>query len=638
MCETHRGEEAVELRIHGIGGPSAESVLARADPAETPRPGSIAYSVWRSQPFARSSVRSIPQHPDVAIYHWAPLTSGSRFFALWPILLPFTLVNVAGWMLPRPAPTRRSRLRVALGRSVVTLLGSVLTVSVVFWLVWLGQVIALQPALADGRFEWVRAAGWIGSLAAIGVIVLAATHTAAGFERFPPNEVSEPRIRSSERHRLASPSFFRDGREHSLRWRWHVSVVVVSLSVGGWLVFGADDSTEVWTSLGTACALIGATQIGLLLLLLVLTGRGAINRVRCQPSAPALVGCFSAAAIGSLLVGGLSVAGAIVVVGIGGIPVGRATTTFDVFGWSVFVLLLAGVAAAMVRLTVKLDCERSDPPVLGSFKAHVLARVATIPRTLDVAVAAMATCLVFGGGIALVLRWKDAGDATWVLTPSATVTLGRLTVVALVGFMVLTVWRKRADAASLRRVGNVWDILTFWPRTYHPFAVRPYAERAVPELQLYLQQSRRSGEPLTVVAHSQGSVLAYAALAPGAAPGNHLGGDLLTGVRLVTVGSPICALHARWFPAHFGPEETKVLHDALTTHGNGWVNAYRYTDHIGRSMFVGDDSVDDHALADPPHRGRPLAGHRDYWTDPRVEALARLPSEPQPTGSQKGVR
>jgi hypothetical protein len=627
----------MELRIHGIGGPSPESVLVSADPATSPRPGTVAFAVWRSEPSARSSVRSFPQRPEVAVYHWAPLTSGSRFFALWPLLLPFTLLNVAGWMLPRPAPTRPSQARVAVARGVVVVLGWVLTVAVVCWFVWVGQVIALQRAPADGtggNFGLMRAAGLGGSVAAIGVVVLAATYTAAGFERFSFGRSNEPLLRPKDRRRLDSLDFFRDGREHALRWRWHALLVVAGLAVCGWFVIDADDPVDVRSDLGDACAVVSAVQVGLLLVLMVSSGRGTLRRVRGRPTAPALLGSFSVAAIGSLLVGGLCVAGAIVFVGFGGIPAGRATIAFDVFGWSVAALAVVAAAVALLRLRTSLDAEQADPPVLGSVAARFRARVATIPRTLDVAVAAMALCLVVGGVAAIALRWDDAAEGSWTLRSTPPVVLGRLTVVALVGFMVSTVWRRRVDAASLRRVGNVWDVLTFWPRTYHPFAVRPYAERAVPELQLYLRQAVPSGEPLTIVAHSQGAVLAAAALAPFAVPqpstlansSPDSGPDStpahpLTGVRLVTLGSPLRVLYARWFPAHFAAVEFDELHGALQQHGRGWVNVHRHTDHWGGPTFAGDAAVDDHTLADPPERGRPLAGHGGYWGDPLVEAL-----------------
>ncbi|MFN2488801.1 MAG: hypothetical protein ABR529_03490, partial [Actinomycetota bacterium] len=66
--------------------------------------------------------------------------------------------------------------------------------------------------------------------------------------------------------------------------------------------------------------------------------------------------------------------------------------------------------------------------------------------------------------------------------------------------------------ASRRLVGNLWDVLTFWPRWHHPFAVRPYSERTVPKLQHRLAHPTKWGHPVVISAHSQGTVLAAAAL------------------------------------------------------------------------------------------------------------------------------
>lgn len=46
----------------------------------------------------------------------------------------------------------------------------------------------------------------------------------------------------------------------------------------------------------------------------------------------------------------------------------------------------------------------------------------------------------------------------------------------------------KASSTAGRILGNVWDVLTFWPLRYHPFAVPPYAERAVPELRHRLRR------------------------------------------------------------------------------------------------------------------------------------------------------
>ena len=82
----------MELRVGGIGGPSPESIL-QCDAASV-------VPTWRSEHLARSMVRHNAGDFATHVYDWRPLTSGSRSFAIWPLLLPFTLLNVAGWMGP----------------------------------------------------------------------------------------------------------------------------------------------------------------------------------------------------------------------------------------------------------------------------------------------------------------------------------------------------------------------------------------------------------------------------------------------------------------------------------------------------------------------------------------------------------
>ncbi|MEZ5203036.1 MAG: hypothetical protein R2701_01215 [Acidimicrobiales bacterium] len=220
--------------------------------------------------------------------------------------------------------------------------------------------------------------------------------------------------------------------------------------------------------------------------------------------------------------------------------------------------------------------------------------------------------------------------------------------------MVLSLYRTRFSRAQMRKVGGAWDILSFWPRGFHPFAVRPYTTCAVAQLRelVFTDSLVPAGEPITVVAHSQGTILAVAALASGggATPDR-------PGLRLVTVGSPLRALYQSAYPRYFDDALVDVLDATLGSDG-AWINAFRFTDGIGRTVFgeeaafgaverdkpsaavedpAGAWSIRplegshpakrprrvDLALADPATTQAPVQGHNDYWEDPRVRAVVR---------------
>ncbi len=99
--------------------------------------------------------------------------------------------------------------------------------------------------------------------------------------------------------------------------------------------------------------------------------------------------------------------------------------------------------------------------------------------------------------------------ATWKsLVPAASWIGSLLPLAALV-----TMYRSFRDPGTRRRVGVLWDILTFWPRWFHPLAPPPYSARAVPELGIRLQRLTDEGARVVISGHSQGSVLAVASLA-----------------------------------------------------------------------------------------------------------------------------
>ncbi|MEU5162755.1 hypothetical protein AB0G74_24535 [Streptomyces sp. NPDC020875] len=215
------------------------------------------------------------------------------------------------------------------------------------------------------------------------------------------------------------------------------------------------------------------------------------------------------------------------------------------------------------------------------------------------------------------------------------------------GFLLFVTWGRRAyrDPSARRTIGILWDVGTFWPRAAHPFAPPCYAERAVPDLtwrmSTWTERTRSSGGRLVISGHSQGSVLAAAAVW-------QLRPEVRSRVALLTYGSPLERLYGRWFPAYFGPEALAALRDE--THC--WTNLWRHTDPIGGPVLVPEGArpaPDRPALLDPVAYGRsarrplpePILGHSDYQADPafaaaRTELLRLIPGVPRQPGPGRG--
>lgn len=221
------------------------------------------------------------------------------------------------------------------------------------------------------------------------------------------------------------------------------------------------------------------------------------------------------------------------------------------------------------------------------------------------------------------------------------------------GFILFVTMGRRAyrDASARRTIGILWDVGTFWPRAAHPFAPPCYAERAVPDLTWRMcTWTERTGGRLVISGHSQGSVLAAAAVW-------QLPPTTRRRVALLTYGSPLERLYGRWFPAYFGPKALRGLSGELDC----WRNLWRRTDPIGGPMLItpeqhGDGGCDDpsdvdrEALKDPLVYGRsksrplpePINGHSDYEADPlfaeeRAALLDRLaPAVPRQSQGSSG--
>jgi hypothetical protein len=220
------------------------------------------------------------------------------------------------------------------------------------------------------------------------------------------------------------------------------------------------------------------------------------------------------------------------------------------------------------------------------------------------------------------------------------ITIAGLVLPALMAF-VYSAWN---DPTRRRTIGVLWDVGTFWPRSYHPLSPPCYTERAVPELQRRMWWLHDNEGQVLLVAHSQGAVLATAALVqPGCRPKDDH-------PALITFGSPVCKLYSWGFPAYVGSELLIPLEPAGTGRLNAWRNFYYPTDPIGGPVApglsaAGSDPVDTEFL-DPAEcyyvygQAPPSAqGHSGYWSDPRVwSVINHVAAGPPPgNGSEAGA-
>ncbi|MFD4005352.1 hypothetical protein [Streptomyces rubiginosohelvolus] len=98
---------ALELLVHGVGGATPQEMLD--DPRTVRVTGDATAAVYRRTEDAHGEKHPerYRDEPVAEAYCWSGLTSGNGSRALWLLLLPFMVVNLAHWM--RPTATGRTR-------------------------------------------------------------------------------------------------------------------------------------------------------------------------------------------------------------------------------------------------------------------------------------------------------------------------------------------------------------------------------------------------------------------------------------------------------------------------------------------------------------------------------------------------
>ncbi|MER5866412.1 PE-PPE domain-containing protein [Kitasatospora sp. NPDC002040] len=256
-----------------------------------------------------------------------------------------------------------------------------------------------------------------------------------------------------------------------------------------------------------------------------------------------------------------------------------------------------------------------------------------------------AAVLLAGAAIAFscsyVLAWskgpKPDVNLIWAGLPAPSATVAGAILLLGPLALLLVVRNALADPNTRKLTAIVWDIATFWPRSFHPYAPPSYAEQAVPQLTERVRHLTERGGTVVLLGHSQGAVIVTATVAQLAAHAE----ASIPRLSVVTYGNPVPRLYRRWFPTY--------LHAPLPVGGTTvtWANFHRTTDPFGGEALR-DPNVTDTWLADPPtalrqpgserpvirghhHRGyvrqSELARHLKQETD-RLRSLPPPPEQP----------
>jgi len=122
MTRMTPANRVVELRVHGVNGTPPEAMLD--DPNPRWIAGNTMGRIYRKQ----AAIAVHGYRPRIVEgYHWGRYTAGSASRALWLLLLPFALLNLAHFALLSPPSSKKGRR----AEQILRLLGLTLTLALV---------------------------------------------------------------------------------------------------------------------------------------------------------------------------------------------------------------------------------------------------------------------------------------------------------------------------------------------------------------------------------------------------------------------------------------------------------------------------------------------------------------------------
>lgn len=281
----------VELRVHGVSGTPPEELLDRQLVRQVAGDKTAGFyrprlrEEWRdrpsndpgndSEPYSTAE-EAIPP-PLLEGYSWGGLTSGSPSRALWLVLLPFTLINVAPRLRPVPGNDPQQARRAAwwvwfLGRVMAVSLTATIALGATgvgeAVLAWQCQGICqnlpwpLSAMFYDTSSDWRVLWGACLPLAVLAVLALLSWRNSVQYDLVRPAGMDDRDKQSSEigtpiEPRLAEPSFWY-GRYPVSRLR-HLHLQAGVAVVGITLIIAAHPSAVRW--IGILLAVLTGTLI-----------------------------------------------------------------------------------------------------------------------------------------------------------------------------------------------------------------------------------------------------------------------------------------------------------------------------------------------------------------------------------------
>ncbi|MFK0049397.1 hypothetical protein ACIQU4_35940 [Streptomyces sp. NPDC090741] len=545
-----------------------------------------------------------PAH-DLALVNWSRTSRGVAGF-LWYLAIPFTLLNVVGYM--KPAGRWRDCY------TAVTHLACVLaTVVLTAWLIVITEtVLEYVPGLAGEALLAEALSAWLPA-AAVAVAILCRTWLRPE-RRIPPVLACAHALFAL----VVAAVVFGCKPARMERSSWPNSFGYGGDVPAAALGTGADpraDAMMLFVLGSTFIALVlawalwnSAAAVVTMLVFLVLHATGAILRLGA-----------------GWLMAYLEYIGAVVDRSSGMAASSHLLRAADPEGDRVLLLDLVpivacaaiggfAVAFAFTAFTSKwkdaAEREENHAYRLRSFVHLVVTALPQlIRRALGAAVVVYAALAAVVWVVAILTSWSG-----WPLTVALV-----LTHATVAGVLVFVIMRGRLSAVP-KVFGTIADVAGFWPVRYHPLAGSSYRDEVVDGLQGELECHRE--DRVVLFAHSQGSVLGTWLLANEKVPENlrdaagHLAMEgpsslpLKENLHLLTCGSPLKSLYRGFFPSYF--------HDWFFLRASertaGWLNAWRETDPIATAMPQAvSDQVHNEQVAEV-NLGR-LRAHSDYWIE-----------------------